>query len=206
MARQPAAGLEYETGATIIQRFSGQLHRVTCLVCLSLALSIALQGQVTAPLPSEAQEALHKGILAANQQDYLMAIRFFENARKMAPRAPEIYYNLGLAESKIPGRELRAICWFEAFLAANPNAPNAAAVNDQVDVLGVKSLSSIRRLIVSTQEAAIRVSVDNPIWRNSDLVLVVTLWSRVRDRAAALKAADLIPLNSGRDRKSTRLN
>jgi hypothetical protein len=85
------------------------------------------QAAAPAPLPSAAQEVLNKGILAAKLPDYLLAIRYFEEARKLAPQAPVIFLNLGIAESKMPGRELRAIAWFGAYLSAAPDATNAAA-------------------------------------------------------------------------------
>jgi hypothetical protein len=117
-------------------------------------------GQASAPavpaaaLPAAAQEALNKGIIAAKVPDYLLAIRYLEEARKLAPTAPVIFMNLGIAESKIPGRELRAIAWFGAYLAATPDAPNAAAVKEQIAVLEVKNQSNLSRLIKSVQEAA----------------------------------------------------
>lgn len=89
-----------------------------------------------APLPPAAQEAVNKGIIAAKVPDYLLAIRHFEEARKLAPDAPVVYLNMGLAESRIPGRELRAMAWFGAYLAAYPDAPNAAAVKEQIGCAG----------------------------------------------------------------------
>lgn len=53
-------------------------------------------------LPPDAQEAIKKGILAAKNQDYLLAILYFEDAREIAPDSPELFYNLGLAESQNP--------------------------------------------------------------------------------------------------------
>ena len=73
-----------------------------------------------ASLPPAAQEALNQGIIAAKVPDYLLAIRYFEDARKIAPAAPVVFLNLGIAESKIPGRELRAIAWFGAAHVLNP--------------------------------------------------------------------------------------
>ena len=99
-------------------------------------------------LPQDAQEAVKKGVIAAKQQDYLLAIRYFEEARKVSPAAPEILYELGQAESRIPGRELRAICWFEAYLAADPYSLNWALVKDQIDVLDVTSRSNLSRLMI----------------------------------------------------------
>jgi tetratricopeptide (TPR) repeat protein len=142
-----------------------------------------------APLPPEAQDALKKGVIAAQQQDYLQAIRYFQDARKIAPDDPEIYKDLGLAESKIPGRELRAIAWFGAYLAAAPNAPNAAAVKDQIDVLDVKSQSNISRVIETAQDTATQAPGDIP---QLNLVQVAGLWAEAGDMPGALKIVDRI--------------
>src|SRR6266699_1493919 len=93
-----------------------QFYLLVCLAFSGIAQPFAALAQTNAPapLPAAAQEALNKGIIAAKVPDYLLAIRYFEEARKLAPQAPVIFMNLGLAESKIPGRELRAIAWFGA--------------------------------------------------------------------------------------------
>ena len=85
-------------------------------------------------LPAAAQEAYNKGMMAAKLPDYPLAISYFQEARKLSPQSSEIYFNLGLAESKIAGRELRAISWFEAYLLANPTSPNAALIKEQMDI------------------------------------------------------------------------
>ncbi|TAN38300.1 MAG: hypothetical protein EPN25_14135 [Nitrospirae bacterium] len=141
-----------------------------------------------APLPPASQEALNKGIIAAKVPDYLLAIRYFEEARKLAPQAPVIYLNLGLAESRIPSRELRAIAWFGAYLAAYPDAPNAAAVNEHISVLKVKSQSNTSRLIKTVQEVASQIPGDPG---HSQVELVVLL-AKAGDMRAALGVADKI--------------
>jgi tetratricopeptide (TPR) repeat protein len=142
------------------------------------------QTGVPAPLPPAAQEALNKGIIAAKVPDYPLAIRFFEDARKIAPWAPVIFLNLGIAESKMPGRELRAIAWFGAYLAASPDAPNAAAVKEQIAVLDARSQSNVSRLIKALQDAARQSD------RRHDLDQVAELWAKAGDISAALKIAD----------------
>lgn len=142
------------------------------------------------PLPPEAQAAVNKGIIAAKVADYLLAIRHFEEARKIAPAAPDVFFNLGLAESKIPGRELRAIAWFGAYLAANPTAPNAAAVKEQIDVLNVKSQSNLSRLIKSVQDAANQIPDHKK--SSNGLAGVANLLAESGDIAGALKTAELI--------------
>src|SRR5512135_2808307 len=81
-------------------------------------------------LKPETRVAFDKGTTAARMEEWTLAVRYFNEARKTAPRAPEVLFNLGLAESKMQGRELRAMVWLNAYLAARPDAPNAAAVKD----------------------------------------------------------------------------
>ena len=144
------------------------------------------QTAAPAPLPSAAQQALDKGIIAAKVPDYPLAIRYFEDARKLAPAAPVIFMNLGIAESKIPGRELRAIAWFGAYLAALPDAPNAAAVKEQIAVLEVRNRSNVSRLIKTAQDLAGKISRH----KNGNLRDVAKLWAQAGDIKTALEAAD----------------
>jgi tetratricopeptide (TPR) repeat protein len=168
-----------------------QLCLLFSLGLTSLVQPVAAVAQTVAPapLPPAAQEALNKGIIAAKVPDYLLAIRFFEEARKIAPEAPVIFLNLGIAESKMPGRELRAIAWFGAYLAASPDAPNAAAVREQIAVLDVKSQSNVSRLIKTAQDAASQLSGDK---KRDGLWSVGELWARAGDITAALNTAGLV--------------
>jgi tetratricopeptide (TPR) repeat protein len=108
---------------------------VTCVAGLFLVLALT---RLPAALPPDAQAALDQGLSAAKLQQWTVAIRNFNQARAAAPDAPEPLFNLGLAESQIKGRELRAICWFEAYLALTPNAANAAAVRKQIADLEIR--------------------------------------------------------------------
>lgn len=183
-------------------KYSGKLV-ILILTLLALASGRHAVASTPTPLPPTAQEALNKGIIAAKVPDYLLATRYFEEARRAAPQAPVIYLNLGLAESRIPGRELRAIAWFGAYLAAYPDAPNAAAVKEQIGVLDVRNRSNVLNLVNSVQDAADKLSrlfpngpppdcdgCDPP--KNPNLV-VAELWASAGDITAALKLADLIP-------------
>jgi tetratricopeptide (TPR) repeat protein len=110
-------------------------------------------------------------------------------ARKLAPDAPEIYFNLGLAESKIPGRELRAIAWFGAYLAANPSAPNASAIKQQIMTLDVANQSTIARLLRTSQDATDRVSGQYHV---EGLKAVAARWADFGDFTAALNTVKLM--------------
>ena len=129
------------------------LMSIARYITLTVLLFIAAV-TVQAQLPPAAQEALDNGIIAAKVPDYVLAIRYFEEARKIAPNAPIIYFNLGLAESNLPSRELRAICWFAAYLAAEPKSPNAASVKERIQILKIKNQSNVSHLIQTMQDAA----------------------------------------------------
>jgi tetratricopeptide (TPR) repeat protein len=171
------------------QSSPNQLCRSLGLVSLSFLLWAPALAQSTAPpasLPPEAAEAINKGILAAKQEDYLLAIQHFQQARSIAPDDPVIFFNLGLAESKIPGRELRAMAWFGAYCAADPNSTKVPLVKDQIDRLKVTNESNLSRLIAMVQDAAISSNDDR---RFGD---IADLWAESGDFAAALKTSSLI--------------
>lgn len=166
----------------------------TLFVILVQPISAGAQTNSSALLSPAAQDSLNKGVIAAKAPDYLLAIRYFQDARKVSPGAPVLLFNLGLAESKIAGRELRAMTWFHAYLVTSPGAENAAAVNEQIKVLDVRSHLNLSRLLKTVQQAASQLrsgSVHvNPVhWA---LKRVSTLWAMSGDYAAAFEIADLI--------------
>ena len=121
---------------------------VRLAVLCGMLVFIMSSGDIRAELPPESQNAVNLGNLAFKQNhDYLRAIRYYQQARKIAPDAPEIKYKLGVAESSIPGRELRAAIWFEAYLAASPNTPNAGPVRAEVERLNGISHQKLAMLI-----------------------------------------------------------
>ena len=154
------------------KHLAGRGLAVCILVFSGSAAQAARPVPAFAQLPPEAQQAIQNGKDAAQQKNYLSAIRYFEQARAMAPNAPEIYGYLGLTESKIGGRELRAVAWYGAYLAANPKAPNAA-VNNAIAELMKISDNNISAL-VKTWETAVANMPDSadrsPQQKNEDSV------------------------------------
>jgi hypothetical protein len=161
-------------------------NRISIMAVIFLFLAASSS---RAELPPEAQNAVRKGIAAAKDKDYLSAIGHFQEARKIAPDAAAIYLDLGLAEAKIPGRELRAIAWFSAYLATNPSAPNAAAVKKETDALALKNKSNICDLIKSLENVIGKISEMNRPHASRD---IATLWGEAGDYASALKLANLV--------------
>jgi tetratricopeptide (TPR) repeat protein len=130
------------------------------VVLMMAAFMVCAAVPAFAQLPPEAQQAIQNGKDAAQQKDYLAAIGLFEQARAAAPNAPEIYGYLGVTESKISGRELRAVAWYSAYLAANPKAGNAAAVNNAIAELMKASENNIS-LLMKTWETAVASMPDS---------------------------------------------
>ena len=164
-------------------------HHSLCRYSFLLSIAVLLcAGSIHAQLPPAAQEAFDKGVLAAQQQEWMIAIQNLEKARLSAPDAPIIYFNLGLAESKVAGRELRATAWFGAYLASNPNAPNASAVKDLIARLQIKNDGNTFRLIQSFQDAVYGTERQRVF--NSQTDTVIDLWASTGNFAGALQYAD----------------
>lgn len=143
------------------------------------------------PLAPAAKDAIGRGIIAAQRSDYALAVRCFEEARGHSPRAPEVFLNLGLAEGKRPGRELRAIAWLGAYLTADPYAPapNEAAVRAQMEVLFEKNQRNLATWLQGVHDAAARFTKGQWV----ALFQTVNMWVEAGEIAAAQKTAALIP-------------
>jgi hypothetical protein len=134
-------------------------HRSLPVALLALALSLATPGSGPAQstLSPEAEKAFQRGVLAAQQSQWTVALRYFEEARKTAPSQPQILFNTGLAESKLSGRELRAIAWFRAYLAASPGATNEKAVRELIEGLEVRVEGTIEKILREARDLAVKI-------------------------------------------------
>ncbi len=124
-----------------------RLLRLSLIFPWAIAPGIGL-GQAGTP------SALDKGLRAARQQEWKLALRYFDEAFKESPDDPSVLFNLALAEAKIPGRELRAVAWFEAYLQAVPTSANKLKVRDQISDLELRAEASVARLIDMLKEMA----------------------------------------------------
>lgn len=171
------------------------MHRLVVFFLALIATSHFVLAS-PAPLTPEAQADVGQGIEAAKTADYLSAIAHFQDARRLAPEAPTVLFNLGLAESKIPGRELRAIAWFGAYLTALPQSGNAAAVRDQITKLRETSDSNISQLIQLYESAVVQA---DRRWKDNGLKQAAYMWALIRDYDAAWRADDKIEDPKWRD-------
>ncbi len=131
----------------------------------------------------QVDSAMARGYEAARKKNFTGAIAEFEKARALAPKSPDIFYNLGLAESKVPGRELRAVCWLNAYIDFDPNSENAAAVRGLIDETKARG---IQRFLKATQDVVMKIP--DLSLKNICLQSIVELWANLGDYSAAYAA------------------
>lgn len=100
------------------------------LVVIFLVIAAGGCGQTTS---EKARWHMIRGqaAMAKTPADYEDAIREFEQAAKLAPDWPEIYYNLGVVQEKAKEYD-KAIGNLEKYLALAPNAKDADVVRDLI--------------------------------------------------------------------------
>jgi tetratricopeptide (TPR) repeat protein len=116
--------------------------------------SVALAQSSGSALSPAAKGAYLRGVAAANQGDWELAIKYFGEAREEAPTWPDALHNLAISSHKAGGRELIAIAWYQAYLAAAPNADDADQVRAWIAELDIKVEARLRRLIQRVKKNA----------------------------------------------------
>ena len=124
---------------------------------VSFLLFFCLLISVSVPPISEAQTAMDRGLAAAKQKEWELAIKYFSEAQKAAPTSPKALFNLALAYDSAGGRELITIAWYRAYLAALPNAANAKQVEKRIIELEIKVEATIGKLIRKAMTATARL-------------------------------------------------
>jgi hypothetical protein len=106
---------------------------IAAAITLLLAFTFAHAQSVAAYQASAiGRAAEQKGLAAARRSDFAEARANFLAARESDPYWPDNLYYLGLATSKLPGLELSAAAWFEAYLALEPKTPRAADIRTTI--------------------------------------------------------------------------
>ena len=124
------------------------------LVMAVSSTSPALAQTSGSALPPEAQKAYERGYAAAEQGEWGLAVKYFSEAQKAAWKSPEVLFNLAFACSNAGGRDILAIAWYRAYLAAAPDAPNAAEVRKEIINLEVKAEANVSELLRRAKDAA----------------------------------------------------
>lgn len=135
------------------------------------------------PLPPNVQGLVDKGIAAARQQEWLLALQQFDAAFDKSPGSPETVFNLALANDRMGGHELRAITWYRAYLALAPAAANREQVAARIAALETVVHGEARLLV---QKAAAANAQLPPNDRANGLYAITTAEARADDPAAVV--------------------
>lgn len=131
-----------------------------------LAVSALLLSSVNAQAVSEgARRHMARGQaaveMAKSPEDYEQAIKEFQQAARLAPNWPDVYYNLGLVQEKA-GKFKDAAGSLRQYLKLAPNSPDAEAVRTLADKLEFKA----EQVITDEEALDIFVSLtDNSQWQ-----------------------------------------
>jgi hypothetical protein len=109
-------------------------RQIGCLICVVILIawvSVTLADTV----PEEAQRYMARGMaaveMAKTPKDYKRAVNEFEQAAKLAPNWPDVYFNLGSIQAKA-GNYGEAMRHYKRYLELAPNAPDAAKVREEI--------------------------------------------------------------------------
>lgn len=149
---------------------------------VAFASVLAATAASAAERPPEAREALARGFAFAQEKQWSLAIKYFRTAQQAAPRDAAILLNLGLANQQVSGRDLVAAAWYRAFLAAAPQAREAAEVRRQLVKLEIANESSVQKLI----EGALAVAQQWPEAKDKNRITLAV----ARARAAGGEASE----------------
>jgi tetratricopeptide (TPR) repeat protein len=108
-----------------------QMECLIGVVILFAWVSVTLAETV----PEEAQRYMARGVAAAEMaktpKDYERAVREFEQAAKLAPNWPDVYFNLGSVQTKA-GNYGEAMRHYKRYLELAPKTPDAAEVREEI--------------------------------------------------------------------------
>jgi hypothetical protein len=155
------------------------MKRVVLLAVLCFLTSLA--GGAAAAQDADSFSHFEEGLRQARAENFPAAVTHFEAALRDEPTSPLLLYNLALAEAEIPGRELRAICWLGAFLAARPDSAAKEDVIAQIEVLRRLSRENIERLIALYTNAGNQVPDDRLEYKESVTFKTAALWLQAED-------------------------
>ena len=130
-----------------------------CLFVLVLCIGASpLVAQAPKPMDAAAKEPFDKGLIAAQKQEWDLAIKYFSQAQAADSnsQSPTILFNLGLAHAKA-GHEVAAIYWLHAYIAAAPDAPNIDQVKVEIQRLTVATGAKIQKIFQTALAGAAQV-------------------------------------------------
>jgi tetratricopeptide (TPR) repeat protein len=135
-------------------------RRIGAVLAVALVVEIISAPAARAQgMPDAARDAFDRGVAAAQQGAWDIAIRQFIEALKVAPSSPQILFALGLAHQSA-GQAVPAAVFLRAYLESSPKAANAAQVRQEALRLEVAIDQSARALVEDAVAATRQLPAD----------------------------------------------
>ena len=109
-----------------------------------------------------AKGAYIRGLSVAEQENWELAIKYFGEAREEAPAWPDAFYNLAYSCRQAGGRELIAIAWYHAYLAAASGTADTDQVRAWIVEFEVRVESRVRMLIRGVKDVYSSMGQSSP--------------------------------------------
>jgi len=109
-----------------------------------------------------AKGAYIRGLSVAEQENWELAIKYFGEAREEAPAWPDPFYNLAYSCRQAGGRELIAIAWYHAYLAAASGTADTDQVRAWIVEFEVRVESRVRMLIRGVKDVYSSMGQSSP--------------------------------------------
>jgi len=157
--------------------------------CVLLPTSFSFAQEET--LPSDLQKKFEKGLAAAEQSSWDIAIKYFKEVLDNNPFYFPAYFNMGLAHEKA-GNELAAIAYFKGYLHHVAAAEDRAQVEKEITRLEVAVEAKIAKIMKQAEEAALTVPEGKDQWtspRFQALKSVYFQYTNMLDQEGAQKFA-----------------
>ncbi len=162
-----------------------------------LAAALFLTGTAPSAFSQELPEALQmsfdKGMAAAGQNEWDLAIKYFSEVEKGQPFYFPVYFNLALAHSKA-GHELAAMAWFRAYILSVPKAPERTQIEKELTSLEVANEAKIRKILKQAIELSQALPVEGPDYAAPRATAIGYVFDAYASSGMIEEALGLVPL------------
>ncbi|MGQ0686131.1 tetratricopeptide repeat protein [Bradyrhizobium sp.] len=164
-----------------MSKFRARPLASVCLVALMLGTP-----SVRAEVSETVREALEKGNAAVQQRQWTQANQHFKIATESDSSAPEVMIAVARFSDAKGGRDLPAIAWYRAYLAAQPHASARDQILARIDLLEKRLANSARAAIERALSTSSSLSSnDRPGW----LANIAVAQAKSQDFQGALSTA-----------------
>ncbi len=153
-----------------------------CGLCLLAGAGVAgcarpFQPAPDATMSADAAALMQAGDASARRSDWQAAIAQYDQARKASPKSHLPLYGLATAYDRLGGRDLVAIAYYRAYLAALPlgRAEDVGLVLGRIDELDRRAADRVNEMVNQARRMADEIPPD--IW-----------WDRTVDREKLLRS------------------